>query len=47
VREAFGWALSTFSFQRDLDEDDTEPPQSVNALMLEAMRYLDEEVRAS
>lgn len=43
VREAFAWSSSTFSFQRDLEEDETEPPQSVNALMLEAMRYMDEE----
>jgi hypothetical protein len=46
VREAFTWPLSTFSFERDVEEDDSEPPQSVNALMLEAMRFHDEELRA-
>jgi Domain of unknown function (DUF4388) len=45
VREAFAWPESTFTFRRDPEQDDVEPPQSVNALMLDAMRFHDEELR--
>lgn len=45
VREAFAWSQSTFTFRRDPDLEDVEPPQSVNALMLDAMRFHDEELR--
>lgn len=45
VREAFAWPQSTFLFRRDPDQEDVEPPQSVNALMLEAMRFHDEGLR--
>jgi hypothetical protein len=45
VREAFAWSQSTFTFRRDPDQDEVEPPQSVNALMLDAMRFHDEELR--
>jgi hypothetical protein len=45
LREALTWRVSTFSFHRDNSEDDAEPPQSVNALMLEALRFQDEELR--
>jgi hypothetical protein len=42
LREVFTWRTCTFAFRRDEVSED-EPPQSVNALMLEAMRLLDED----
>jgi hypothetical protein len=45
VREAFAWSSCTFSFRRDPEHDEAEPPQSVNALMLDAMRFHDEQLR--
>lgn len=45
VREVFAWSQSTFTFRRDPEPDDVDPPQSVNALMLDAMRFHDEELR--
>lgn len=45
VREVFAWSQSTFTFRRDPEHDDVDPPQSVNALMLDAMRFHDEELR--
>ncbi len=42
LREVFTWQTCTFAFRRDEISDEEEPPQSVNALMMEAMRVIDE-----
>ena len=47
VREAFRWRTGRFAFRRTQIAAGTEPPLSVSALMLEAMRQNDEAARAS
>lgn len=47
VREAFRWRTGRFAFRRTQIAAETEPPLSVSALMLEAMRQNDEAARAS
>lgn len=46
VRRAFLWPTCSFSFRRDDVDEESEPPQSVNTVMLEAMRHNDEAARA-
>jgi hypothetical protein len=46
VRQAFLWPTSSFSFRRDDVNDEEDAPQSVNSVMLEAMRHNDEAARA-
>jgi hypothetical protein len=45
VREAFDWQTCTFSFRRDEVAYSEEEPQSVNAVVLEALRHNDERSR--
>lgn len=45
VGEAFEWECCTFAFRRDEVDTDGQVPQSVNALVLEAMRQHDERGR--
>src|SRR5690606_30883387 len=45
VRQAFLWPTCSFSFRRDDVDEESEPPQSVNTVMLEAMRHNDEAAR--
>lgn len=45
VRQAFLWPTCGFSFRRDDVDEESEQPQSVNTVMLEAMRHNDEAAR--
>ena len=47
VREAFRWRTGQFTFRRTEVAADTETPQPVSALMLEALRQNDEAARVS
>lgn len=42
VRAAFGWQSCSFTFRRDDVEEMDEAPPSVNAVMLDALRFHDE-----